>query len=109
MPLCIRRVFPTSFAMLVSPFTPTLFPPPSEGRISLVFRYSSEWFFIAFLTLAKKLFPLRQGFTVFLRAFNAGAPDFKLNRVEGPTFIIRQDQMIFARLWGPGSGFSLRG
>jgi len=43
--------FLSLLAMPVSPFTPTLFPPPSRGRVSLVFPYSSEWFFITFLTL----------------------------------------------------------
>jgi hypothetical protein len=31
-------------------FTPTLFPPPSRGRVSLILANPPEWFFIIFLT-----------------------------------------------------------
>jgi hypothetical protein len=39
--------------MLVRPFTPTLFPPPLRGRVSLVFPYIPERFFIKLLTISK--------------------------------------------------------
>jgi hypothetical protein len=38
--------------MPVSPFTPTLFPPPSRGRVSLIFPYFREGFFIKLLTIS---------------------------------------------------------
>ena len=46
--------FLNPFDMLVSSFTPTLFPPPSRGRVSLMLRCFWEWFFISVLTLPSR-------------------------------------------------------
>jgi hypothetical protein len=37
--------------MFLSPFTPTLFPPPSRGRVSLVFPHIPKRFFMKLLTI----------------------------------------------------------
>jgi len=53
-----RQYQQTFFNRLVMPpqsFTPTLFPPPSRGRVSLVFPYVPDRFFIELLTISKIL------------------------------------------------------
>jgi len=53
MSLCIRRVFPEPSCYARQTFlTPTLFPPPSRGRVFLVFPYIPERFFIELLTIS---------------------------------------------------------
>ena len=40
--------------MPVKSFTPTLFPPPSRGRVFIVFRHVTERFFIELLTISEE-------------------------------------------------------